>query len=218
MNRKTIFKNFKFIIMKKLVLGIFATVFASSLSFGQFDKIGLEHNEQLTVLVKNADKSVTRENVFDISQALINSTFPQYRDTPAYRFADYTSPSKMTDELLSKRMISKELHTQVNKDIVNVSKLTGYVAVQAYVENAKSNTKTLPVSDHPKYLDFLSVMKHSAYFWDEAGFNGAALVPRTPAVSARFNPWKYLACDAVGALGGPASMAIASICYGIAEW
>ena len=124
----------------------------------------------------------------------------------------------MLDELLSKKMISTDVCNRVTTDLANTSKFKTYQEVQAYVENAKETASTLKESDSNLYLDFLSVMKHSSYFWDERGQNGASYVPRVPAVSARINIWKYLACDAVGALGGPASMAICSLCYGIAEW
>jgi hypothetical protein len=96
--------------------------------------------------------------------------------------------------------------------------LTSYKVILPYIEQWKIESKTLPISDVQDYLNFLSVLKHSAKFWDANEENGIKYLSWLDFSDDNntilgFSMWKVLGADCCGAafgsiLGGPAGAAV----------
>lgn len=217
--------------MKKL-FSFFILTILNVICFAQdFDAYGIEHNEGLRKILPKIDNSVSTINAFDVTVGIINSTFS--KPVTHYRFNDYSDPILMLNELLSKGDISNDLYALVKKDLDNTVNMENSTSIDSYVQQVKSelSNSLLHSIDQSKYLEFLSTLKHSSYFWDVSGENGRQYLNISSSPSKggpssqfymsndanfmKFNWWKVLGCDCVGAivsLGNPLGAAGASVC------
>ena len=210
-------------IMKNLFFGLIATITLNCIAFGQtdFDSYGLQHNKVLEVILLKFDKNVNKTNVFDISRSIVIENFPEYKNSKFIQFENYSSPEILLAQISKMGLISTTVHNIILSDIAKLTPFDDYIKVANFVEIAKSSSalKVLNLDEKVLYLNFLSVLKHSSYFWDSKGKNGMYMAVIQPAATAsKFSLLKYWLCDAIGGLAGGAGAPIASACYYISEY
>ena len=209
--------------MKKLLFGLIATVMFGFGANAQsdFDAVGLQHNKVLEVLLTKCGKNVNKTNVFDISKSLIIQNFPEYKNTQFIKFDSYSTPENLLEQISKKGLISTTLYNLVVTDLKTLKQLDSYSKVASFVENAKSSSalKNLSKEDSLSYMNYLSVLKHSSYFWDVEGKNGMSIgVLYPPTAVSKFSLFKMWFCDAAGAFAGGAGAPISSFIYYVSEY
>lgn len=216
--------------MKNVFFGLIATLFMFSFGWSQIsDSKGLEHNDLLRNVLINMNSDINKSNVYEQVLSIMQNNLK--RDiSDAFKFSSYDSGYSMLEDLKSKSMISNSIYNYVKMDLDNTSKMGSYIEVQKYVNAKRLNElKNLNQDDLTQYEGFLSVLKHSTFFWDEQGENGFKYFnldhPTTLQKDSRgpngniditflrINWWKVAGCDAVAGLltGGTATVA-ASAC------
>lgn len=136
----------------------------------------------------------------------------------------------MLNEVFSKKLISVDLYNIIKSDLNSISDFENSEDVVNFVERTRLKNQKLSSADFQVYLNFLSTLKHSSIFWEDAIENGTILMSDgTPIIPSTTNTsstgkidlppgwrWKYWASDGVGALcGGPLGALGASACYAI---
>jgi gamma-glutamylcyclotransferase (GGCT)/AIG2-like uncharacterized protein YtfP len=202
---------------------LFSFLLLSSLAFSQnFDDIGLKHNQLMKELIEHFGSDVTKDNVAELSSNYLTNK-EEYKSVSFTKFKDYSTPDVMLEEL--KDEISTESYNITKQDIESLEAMKDYNEVAEYVEERRQSVE-LNEGDKSIYLSFLSVLKHSAYLWDENGENAGQNIGGN-GINAKINWWKVAGCDAVGAIGGGiigggngalVGACVASACSGINQW
>ena len=204
--------------MKKLLFGLIATVMFSVVGNAQksFDEIGISHNVYAQFILENYTSDVNKENVSEITNKILETNY-NFDTKNLQIFSSFGDSNIMLNDLLKQKLISNDLFELCSNNLSKVISSNNYKEVWSFVEIARFQKNNLSVEDKVKYLEFLSVMKYSSYFWDPTGLNGIKFLNKGNQFilnqqSSKVNMWKVFACDCIGGIvaGGPIGYAGAS--------
>ncbi len=175
-------------------------LFAININAQNFHTAGQQHNTELTKVLKylNNQTKVNKSNVESLVQKYFKAHYPS---VAFVTFKDYTNPFAMLTELKKKYRISNELFDLIKKDLDYIKphpyEIPSYCLKQSKKVNVLKSDK-----DKKIYLQFLSVLHHSAKFWNPKEGNGIKYIPNHASNPKAINWWKVAACDAIGAAVG----------------
>jgi hypothetical protein len=218
--------------MKKYLLSIlaFLTIAVSSFAQNPMDKVGIEHNAKLAVLLSKITTRPDKANLVTIVKAEVLKMYPDQKA------ALETIPVNFSYENMLSTVKSK-VSAKFYADVVNVGVIidnasdvgNAWKQIEALETSAPSNYRGAELTN---FYAFLSTAKYSAKFWmskEKGGmgsFETIKINNPSPEVVARFAWAKCICCDALGCccggIGGPAGAIAGGICssgcYGIGEW
>ncbi len=139
----------------------------------EFNARGKAHNEELQFLLENLPAKTTAESFRENAIEVLSSRYSEEFLSTIYWYDDYSSPHTMLEELNSKGLISKALYNQTLRDFESLDTFTEKDSMNDWIEDRLNNLPRLTPVDQQRYLNFLSVLKHSFHFWDPNGLNGA---------------------------------------------
>ncbi len=140
----------------------------------EFNAAGIAHNESLQYLLENLPSTTNVDNFQENTLAVISDQYTKEQLAQLYWFQDYGSPVSMLEEMSTNGLINNQLYQLAVEVFDALDQFEEGDSMDAFIEERLASVPRLSPEDHEKYMNFLSVLKHSYHFWDPNGLNGAS--------------------------------------------
>lgn len=216
-----------FVLTFTFTLFVFNTISLSAQWDNPKESVGIEHNKFVKSLfpksfksTKNTfeAKSILQDKLLEIDKTLIWVVDRTWTD-PIYEVMDLAKNGYITNNV--QNLVIDDLN-YILKGEVSLNQ------VMNYVNRRGKSASALNDKEREHYYSFLAGLSYSAKLWLPTNLGGENLIksftPIWPSndddVQAweHFNPWKALACDAIGCMLGPQAGGAATLMSAINQW
>lgn len=144
-----------------------------------FNEAGLKHNEELRFILKNLPENTSKDNFVEHTVEILSAKYAKEKLDNLYWYSDYSDPLKMFEELHKKGLMSNDLYEVGLRDFKDLNTFENFDTVDDFIISRLKLTPHLSAKDYQKYLNFLSVFKHSFKFWNPNQENGISYLYTT---------------------------------------
>lgn len=190
--------------MKKVILTLLVSIVFFNSNFAQdsFDSYGQEHNLKLKAILLKVGKGVPNDQISEKITNISKELYGENVVNEALKLSVY----KTSQQLFDAKLISLDLYNLMSMVEKKYEEVTNYKEAEILVNEMKAKIQSLKSdTDRVSFIQYLSTLKASSYFWDPIGLNGANMVTSNKIC------WKCVAnADAMGAIRGPLTATIVS--------
>ncbi|WP_109299762.1 hypothetical protein [Aquimarina sp. AU474] len=132
-----------------------------------FNKKGIQHNRDLEYLLNHLPEDTDTTNIRKYTQQILSEKYQRDHLGDMHIFNSYNDPNEMLNELFERKMINTQLFLLAKIDFKDLNDFEQYDnSIDNFVISRLNKIPELSTIDKEKYINFLSVLKHSFKFWD----------------------------------------------------